>query len=70
MVAGEEGRAFRGEVEVGVFGGGSGEDLSPLRGWGGLGFGFPALTRWANVCRASGAGAERGLKSSRKLDLS
>jgi hypothetical protein len=67
-VAGEEGRAVRGGVEAGAFG--TARDLSPLRGWHALRFEFPALTRWANVCRASGAGAEGGLKSSPRLDLS
>jgi len=42
-VAGEEGRAVRGGVEAGVFGAGAERDLSPLRGWRGLGLGSQRL---------------------------
>jgi len=42
--------------------------VAPL-GLGGLGFGFPALTRWANVCRAPGAGIGVRLESSPKVDF-
>ena len=45
------------------------KNLSPLRGLGGLVFGLPALTRWSNSCRASGAEIGVRLESFPKLDL-